>query len=68
MGYFIVCFSYAAGDKHYSGKFYSSHAWERGTVLGLLYNPQSPEKNFVCDEDEPLDIFGLLEGIPFDLG
>jgi hypothetical protein len=67
VGYFIVRFSYAAEDKQCSGKFYSSHAWEEGTVLGMLYNPQNPEENCVCDEDESNGIFGWLEGIPFDL-
>jgi len=62
-GYFIVGLSYAANDSHYSGKFYSSHAWEKGSVLGVLYNPQNPEENCICDEDQPLDIFGLLDGI-----
>jgi hypothetical protein len=65
VGYFIVCFSYIADDKHFSGKFYSSHAWEKGTDLGMLYNPQNPVENCVCDEYEPLDIFDLLEGIDF---
>jgi hypothetical protein len=69
VGYFIVCFSHVADDKQYSGKFYSSRAWEEGTVLGMLYNPQNPEENCVCDEDESHEIFGWLEGIPpFELG
>jgi len=67
VGYFIVRFSYTAEDKQYSGKFYSSHAWEEGTVLGMLHNPQNPEENCVCDEDESHGIFGWLEGIPLDV-
>ena len=67
VGYFIVRFSYAADEKEYSGKFYSSRGWEKGAVLGMLYNPQNPEENCVCDEDESLGIFGWLEGIPLDI-
>ena len=63
VGYFAVCFSYTANASHHSGKFYSSHSWEEGTVLGMLYNPQNSEENCVLDEYEPLDIFRLLEGI-----
>lgn len=66
-GRFIVGFSYALDDNNYSGKFYSSHAWEKGKVLGMLYNPQNPEESCVCDEDESLGwIFGVIEMI--DLG
>jgi hypothetical protein len=72
VGLFIVGFSYAVDDRHYSGKFYSSRAWEKGTVLGMLYNPQNHAECCVCDEDESqmspaaecaLELLGgLLEG------
>ena len=43
------------------------HTHGKGTVLGMLFNPQNPEEDCVCDEDESKGIFGWLEGIPFDL-
>jgi hypothetical protein len=52
VGHFVVGFSYAIGDTHYSGKCYSSREWEIGTILGMLYNPQNPEESCVCDEGE----------------
>jgi hypothetical protein len=69
VGHFIVVFSYVIGGNNYSGKFYSSHDWVKGTDLMILYNPQNPVESSICDDDESQSeaairwIFGLLEWI-----
>jgi hypothetical protein len=52
VGYFSVAFSYAVESKQYRGKFHSSHAWENGAEVEVLYNPSNPVESCVCDEDE----------------
>ena len=52
VSYFTVVFSYAVDGDHYRGKFHSSHAWEKETEIGILYNPKNPIESCVCDEDE----------------
>jgi len=52
VGHFTVALSYAVDGIHYSGKFYSSHEWEKWTDLMILYNPQNPTESVACDDDE----------------
>ena len=52
VGHFTVDFSYAFEGKHYRGRFHSSHAWEDGSEVGILYNPGNPVESCACDEDE----------------
>jgi hypothetical protein len=52
VGHFIVAFSYVVDGISHGGAFYSSHRWEEGAELPILYNPQNPEENRVCDDDE----------------
>lgn len=67
VGHFIVAFSYVVDGNNYGGEFYSSHAWEKGTDLAILYNPQNPGESSACDDDESQSeaalewIFGVLE-------
>jgi len=52
VGHYTSTFSYAVDGNHYCGKFYSSHEWGRGAEVPILYNPQNPVENCICDEDE----------------
>lgn len=52
VGYFTVVFSYEVDGYIYRGKFHSSHAWEKETEVGVLYNPDNNMENVICDEDE----------------
>lgn len=52
VGYFTVVFFYAVDGNRYWGKFHSSHAWEKETEVGILYNSKNPMESCVCDEDE----------------
>jgi hypothetical protein len=67
VGHFIVVFSYVVDGNPYCGEFYSSHAWEKGMDLMILYNPQNLGESIACDESQSeaaLEwIFGLLEWI-----
>ena len=62
VGHFTVSFSYAIDDNHYCGKFHSSHAWEKETEVGILYNPKNPTESSVCDEEKS-QIIPVLECI-----
>ena len=50
VGYFTVSFCYSVNDKYYVGRFHSSHGWEKGAEVGILYNPENPTEISVCDE------------------
>jgi hypothetical protein len=52
VGYYTVVFTYTVDGSHYWGKFHSSHAWEKETEVGVLYNPMNPIESSVCDEVE----------------
>jgi hypothetical protein len=52
VGYFEVGFSYSVEDNRYSGKFHSSHPCEKGTEVGILYNPKNRVESLVCDEND----------------
>jgi hypothetical protein len=72
VGHFILAYSYVVDGKRYSGEFHSPRAWEKGTDLMVLYNPENPRESIVCDGDESESstainwVFGLLEmiGLP----
>jgi hypothetical protein len=50
VSHFIVTFSYGVDGIHHKGEFYSSNEWKEGTEMCVLYNPQNPEGNRVCDD------------------
>jgi hypothetical protein len=52
VGHYSVAFSYVVDGNPYTGQFYSSRDWEKGVDLPVLYNPQKPSENIVCDDDE----------------
>jgi hypothetical protein len=51
VSHFIVTFSYGVDGIHHNGEFHSSNEWKEGTEICVLYNPQNPEENSVCDDD-----------------
>lgn len=52
LAHFTVAFRYAADGNQYRGNFCSAHEWEKGTEVGILYNPQNPAEICVCGDDE----------------
>jgi hypothetical protein len=69
VGHFTVAYSYVVDGNCYSGEFHSPRAWEKGTELTILYNPEVSGESLVCDGDESESsaavewVFGLLEMI-----
>jgi hypothetical protein len=60
VGHFVVAYSYVVDGIKRGGEFYSSHAWEEGTDVPILYNPQNPEKSRVYDDEDDESRAGRL--------